>query len=198
MKRAAAALSEQQKNDLIELLEARFASHPERHATIAWPEVHARIDGNEDALRSLYLMERTEGEPDVIGMDVVTGKAVFVDCSPESPLGRRNLCYDRAALEGRKKNKPSGNAVDEARAMGIEGCKRSVNSIGKHRVGSRPRRASGISAVRCSATVGTTRCSFITTVPIRTTVRAVSAGCGTFNSPRCLSADGPHRRFFFL
>ncbi|WP_303203484.1 DUF4256 domain-containing protein [Raoultibacter timonensis] len=120
MKRAAVALSEQQKNDLIELLEARFASHPERHATIAWPEVHARIDGNEEALRSLYLMERTEGEPDVIGMDVVTGKAVFVDCSPESPLGRRNLCYDRAALEGRKKNKPSGNAVDEARAMGIE------------------------------------------------------------------------------
>lgn len=120
MKRVTAALTEQQRSDLIATLEERFDSHPERHEKIAWNEVRLRIEENRDALRSLFLMEQTEGEPDVIGVDVVTGKAVFADCSPESPLGRRNLCYDQAAFDTRKKNKPNGNAVEEARAMGIE------------------------------------------------------------------------------
>lgn len=120
MKRVAAPLNEQRKSDPIAVLEERFDSHPERHARITWPEALSRIEGNDEALRSLYLMEETEGEPDVIGMDVITGKAVLADCSPESPRGRRNLCYDRATLDSRAKNKPGGNAIDEARATGIE------------------------------------------------------------------------------
>ena len=119
-------VSAQQKKDLVSVLEKRFASHPERHAGIEWADVLSRIEEGEDAengsdvLRSLFLMEETGGEPDVIGIDAVTGRILFVDCSAESPDGRRNLCYDRAALDARKKDKPQGNAVDEARAMGIE------------------------------------------------------------------------------
>lgn len=120
MRHTAKAAIGMRDTDIIALLAARFAAHPERHATIAWPEVLERIEGNECALRSLLAMERTGGEPDVVGIDASTGACLFVDCSPESPEGRRSLCYDRAALESRKKNKPAGNVIDAASALGIE------------------------------------------------------------------------------
>lgn len=108
-----------QDADLIALLAARFAAHPGRHEDISWLFVLERIEGNERVLRSLAAMERTGGEPDVIGIDEATGECLFVDCSPESPRGRRSLCYDRAALESRKTGKPVGSAVDAASDMGI-------------------------------------------------------------------------------
>lgn len=119
MGRMAETVFEVQDADVVALLAARFAAHPERHATIAWSEVRVRIEGSERALRSLLAMERTGGEPDVVGIDASTGEYLFVDCSAESPEGRRNLCYDRAALESRKKNKPAGSALDAAAALGI-------------------------------------------------------------------------------
>ncbi len=105
---------------LVETLRARFAQHPERHAGIEWGDVGARLAARPEALRVLEGMEATGGEPDVVGRDAGTGVVTFFDCAPESPSGRRNLCYDRAAWEARKRNKPRGNAVDEAAALGIE------------------------------------------------------------------------------
>ena len=101
-------------------LAARFAANSRRHEQIGWPEVLARLGGNARALRSLAQMEATGGEPDVIGRDQATGRIVFCDCAPESPSGRRSLCFDAAALESRKQNKPSGSALEMASEMGVE------------------------------------------------------------------------------
>jgi hypothetical protein len=112
--------AQQQQEDLLQGLEARFEKNAHRHTGIAWAEVRARLDGNPAALKSLRDMEATGGEPDVIGRDKETGHFIFCDCSPESPAGRRSACYDAEALESRKENKPMGSATDMAVAMGIE------------------------------------------------------------------------------
>ena len=91
-----------------------------RHEGIDWGSVQAKLEANPKKLWSVHEMERTGGEPDVVGLDRKTNGYIFYDCSPESPQGRRSLCYDREAWESRKKNKPDGNAVDMAAAMGIE------------------------------------------------------------------------------
>ena len=91
-----------------------------RHRQIPWAKVQVRIEGRSDALKSLHAMEATGGEPDVIGYDEAADLYIFCDCSAESPLGRRSLCYDRAALDARKENKPKNNALEVAAALGIE------------------------------------------------------------------------------
>ena len=91
-----------------------------RHKDLQWAQVEAKLQANAEKLRSIREMERTGGEPDVVGRDKETGQYIFYDCSAESPKDRRSLCYDREALEGRKENKPKGNAIDMATAMGIE------------------------------------------------------------------------------
>jgi len=91
-----------------------------RHKGLAWPEVQANLEANSEKLWSINEMERTGGEPDVIGHDEKTGQYIFYDCSPESPKGRRSVCYDREALDARKENKPKDNAIDMADAMGVE------------------------------------------------------------------------------
>ena len=105
---------------LLETLEARFEAHPERHPGIRWQDVLARLDANPAALASLGAMEATGGEPDVVGPGETGTEILFFDCCPESPSGRRSLCYDGEALEARKKNKPEGAAVERATAMGVE------------------------------------------------------------------------------
>lgn len=104
---------------MIELFEQRFNKNMERHPGVAWSAVRARLDANSYKLRVLEEMERTGGEPDVVGVDPSTGEVVFCDCSPESPTGRRSLCFDQAALDARKENKPSGSALEAAKEMGI-------------------------------------------------------------------------------
>lgn len=113
-------LPPEQRELLLRTLRARFETNMHRHQTIAWANVQARMEANPEKLWSLNEMERTGGEPDVVAHDDTTGKYVFYDCSAESPKGRRSLCYDRAALESRKENKPENNALDLADAMGIE------------------------------------------------------------------------------
>jgi hypothetical protein len=105
---------------LLEALEARFEAHMHRHAGIAWDDVRARLEGNADALRSLQEMEDTGGEPDVIGKDSDAGELIFCDCAPESPTGRRSVCYDAEARTSRKKHAPEGSAEEMAVSMGIE------------------------------------------------------------------------------
>jgi len=105
---------------LLETLQARFEKHLDRHKGLQWAKVRSKLEGNTAKLRSLNEMETSGGEPDVIGHDSKSGEFVFYDCSAESPKGRRSLCYDRAALDSRKENKPQGNAVETAAAMGIE------------------------------------------------------------------------------
>ncbi|HVU22721.1 MAG TPA: DUF4256 domain-containing protein [Opitutus sp.] len=114
------ALSAKQREELLGVLQARFEQNPKRHAKLDWAKVKARLDANPDKLWSLGEMERTGGEPDVIGHDAKTGELLFVDCSPQSPEPRANLCYDRAALDGRKKFPPKGCATELAAAMGVE------------------------------------------------------------------------------
>jgi hypothetical protein len=109
-----------QRDALLELLKVRFDKNPHRHKGVPWASVQARLEKSQDALRSLAEMERTGGEPDVIGHDKKTGEFIFCDCSAESPAGRRSLCYDPEALKSRKENRPKGSAIDIARAMGIE------------------------------------------------------------------------------
>ena len=104
---------------LLRTLQARFEKNMHRHEGIAWADVHARLEREADALGSLHAMETTGGEPDVIGQDRKTGRFTFCDCSPESPAGRRSVCYDREALDARKEHKPQGSAVEMASDMGI-------------------------------------------------------------------------------
>ena len=99
------------RDELIKTLKDRFAKNMRRHTGIDWNSVQAKLEASPEKHQALYEMERTYGEPDVIGRDEVTGEFIFCDCSPESPAGRRSLCYDRAALDSRKENKPGGNAI---------------------------------------------------------------------------------------
>ena len=113
-------MKKHEQEDLLRTLEARFAKNMHRHRGIAWPEVQSRLEGSSAALRSLREMDSTGGEPDVIGHDKESGVYTFCDCSPESPSGRRSVCYDREALTSRKEHKPENSAVDMAAAMGID------------------------------------------------------------------------------
>jgi Protein of unknown function (DUF4256) len=109
-----------QREELLGALKARFEKNMHRHRGLEWAKVQARLEGDPEKLRSIGEMERTGGDPDVVRHDKKTGEYIFCDCSPESPKGRRSLCYDREALESRKEHKPEGNAVDTAAAMGVE------------------------------------------------------------------------------
>ena len=113
-------LSEQQHEKLLSALKARFEANMNRHQSIEWTKVQAKLETNLEKLRSLSEMERTGGEPDVVGYEKKSDQYTFCDCSAESPKGRRSLCYDRAALESRKEHKPKDNAVDRAATIGIE------------------------------------------------------------------------------
>jgi hypothetical protein len=114
------ALSQQQREELLSALKARFEKNMNRHKGLEWAKVQAKLDGNTAKLWSLNEMERTGGEPDVVGQDKKTGEFIFYDCSAESPKGRRSVCYDREALDARKEHKPKDNAIDMAAAMGVE------------------------------------------------------------------------------
>ncbi|KGP91594.1 hypothetical protein N780_18315 [Pontibacillus chungwhensis BH030062] len=116
----ASGLSLEQKEELLEVLKERFENNMSRHEGLKWTEVQTRLETYEDKVWSLYEMERTGGEPDVVDYDKERGVYVFFDCSAESPKGRRSVCYDREALESRKKHKPETSAVDLATSMGIE------------------------------------------------------------------------------
>jgi len=109
-----------QSEELLRVLKVRFEKNMNRHKGIEWAKVQARLEKNNQNLWSLNEMERTGGEPDVVGFDKKTGEYIYFDCSAESPKGRRSLCYDREALEKRKEHKPKNNAVDMAASMGIE------------------------------------------------------------------------------
>jgi hypothetical protein len=113
-------LSEEQGEELLRTLKARFDKNMKRHEGLDWAKVQAKLEANPEKLWSLHEMERTGGEPDVIGQDEKTGEIIFYDCSAETPTGRRNVCYDREALESRKEFKPKDSAMDIAVAMGIE------------------------------------------------------------------------------
>ncbi len=113
-------LSPEGQKALLTTLKARFEKNMSRHAGITWDMVLARLEANPGKLWSLNEMERTGGEPDVVGLDNANGEVVFYDCSPETPEGRRNTCYDQAALEARKKFPPENSAKNMAEAMGIE------------------------------------------------------------------------------
>ncbi len=113
-------LSPEQHEELLGALKARFEKNKNRHKDLEWAQVQAKLEANAEKLWSLNEMERTGGEPDIIGHDNKTGEYIFYDCSAESPKGRRSLCYDREALESRKEYKPESSAVDMAAAMGIE------------------------------------------------------------------------------
>lgn len=113
-------LTPTQTADLLTSLKARFEQNMPRHKGVAWAEVEARLKANPQKLWSLNEMERTGGEPDVVGHDKNTGEYIFYDCSPESPSGRRSICFDDAALKARKENKPKDSAMNMAANMGIE------------------------------------------------------------------------------
>jgi len=114
------ALSPTQRDELLGTLQARFEKNPGCHPGLEWTKVRARLEVHAAKLWSLHEMERTGGEPDVVGHDRKTGEYLFFDCSAQSPEGRTSLCYDREALEARKKFKPKGSAMDLAAAMGVE------------------------------------------------------------------------------
>jgi hypothetical protein len=113
-------LSPKQREELLRALKARFEKNMNRHKGLEWAQVQAKLEAIAEKLWSLNEMERTGGEPDVVGQDKKMGEYIFYDCSAESPKGRRSLCYDREALESRKEHKPNDNAIDMAAAIGIE------------------------------------------------------------------------------
>src|ERR1041385_277203 len=113
-------LSLEQRKELLSTLKARFEKNMNRHKGLEWAKVQARLESNTEGLRTLSEMEKTGGEPDVVGFDKKTGEYIFNDCSAESPKDRRSLCYDRQAWESRKEHKPENNAIDVAGAMGVE------------------------------------------------------------------------------
>jgi len=120
IKNESKVLSTEQREELLKALKARFEKNMNRHPGLEWANVQARLEANPGKLWSLHQMEQTGGEPDAIGRDAETSEYVFYDCSAESPSGRRNVCYDREALEARKEFKPKDTALDMADAMGIE------------------------------------------------------------------------------
>jgi len=113
-------LAPKQREELLRVLKARFEKNMNRHKGLDWAKAQAKLEAQTEKLWSLNEMERTGGEPDVVGHDKKTGEYIFHDCSSESPKGRRSVCYDREALEARKEHKPADNAIDMAAAMGIE------------------------------------------------------------------------------
>ncbi len=113
-------LSAPQREELLKILKTRFEKNMNRHKSLEWINVQARLEAKAEKLWSLHEMEKTGGEPDVVGYDKKTGEFIFFDCSAESPSGRRSFCYDREALESRKEHKPKNNTMDMAAAMGIE------------------------------------------------------------------------------
>ncbi len=120
MKSNKKALSPEQREELLSVLKTRFEKNVNRHKGLEWAKVLARLEANTEKLWSLNEMERTDGEPDVVGHDKKTGEYVFYDCSAESPKGRRSVCYDGEALRSRKEHKPADSALDMSAAMGIE------------------------------------------------------------------------------
>ena len=128
-------LSPEQQEQILSILEARFENNMQRHKDIEWAKIQVRLKANPDKLWTLDEMERTEGEPDIIGYDAKTDEYIFVDCSIESPKGRRSFCYDHEALEKRKENKPADSALNKAAEMGIdiltEEQYRQLQSLGK-------------------------------------------------------------------
>src|SRR5213080_250623 len=111
-------LSPEQREELLKALKARFEKNLNRHKGLEWTKVKAKLEAHTEKLWSLHEMEKTGGEPDVVAHDKKTGEYIFVDCSAETPEGRRNLCYDRAALDSRKAHKPKNSVLDMAAAMG--------------------------------------------------------------------------------
>jgi hypothetical protein len=109
-----------ERDELFRILKGRFEKNMNRHKGLEWTKVQARLEAKAEKLRSLGEMERTGGEPDIVGHDGKTNEYIFYDCSAESPKGRRSLCYDREGLEARKEFKPKNSAIDMAAAMGIE------------------------------------------------------------------------------
>lgn len=128
-------LSPEQRSALLDTLKARFDKNKHRHIGVEWAKVQAKLETNIDKLWSLQEMERTGGEPDVVGQDEQTGEHIFYDCAAESPKGRRSICYDQEAWESRKENKPADSAVGMAAAMGIavltEAEYRALQQLGK-------------------------------------------------------------------
>jgi uncharacterized protein DUF4256 len=113
-------LSPKQREELLRALKARFEKNMSRHKSLDWSKVQAKLEANPEKLWSLNEMERTGGEPDVVGHDKKTGEYIFFDCSEQTPEGRTSLCYDREALDSRKEHKPRSSVMDMAAAMGIE------------------------------------------------------------------------------
>ena len=109
-----------QQEDLFNVLKTRFEKNMNRHKDVEWAKVKEKLEANPEKIWSLNEMERTGGEPDIVGHDKVTGEYIFYDCSAESPTGRRSICYDREALESRKKHKPDNNAIDMAKDMVVD------------------------------------------------------------------------------
>jgi|SRR5215471_15660044 len=120
MPKAKKTLSPEQRKNLLSALKARFEKNMNRHKGVEWSKVQTKLEANPEKLWSLNEMERSGGEPDVVGHDKKTGEYIFYDCSAESPKGRRSLCYDREALDARKEAKPKDSAIDVATAIGIE------------------------------------------------------------------------------
>jgi hypothetical protein len=120
LKKVKRELLPKQREELLRTLKARFEKHMNRHKGLAWVDVQAKLEADAKKLWPLNEMERTDGEPDLVGFDKQTGEYIFYDCAEESPKGRRSLCYDREALDSRKENKPKGNALEMAAAMGVE------------------------------------------------------------------------------
>jgi hypothetical protein len=117
---SSAALSQEKQDQLLSVLETRFEKNMPRHSAMDWAEVQERLRKDSGKLWSLHEMERTGGEPDVVGRNESTGEFLFVDCSVESPIGRRSVCYDQDALDARKEHKPADSAMNMAATMGIE------------------------------------------------------------------------------
>ncbi|MBG9544455.1 hypothetical protein ABE29_17235 [Cytobacillus firmus] len=120
MTQGSKALSPEQRDELLKTLKARFEKNMHRHEGLEWADVQAKLEAHPEKLWSLNEMEETGGEPDVAGYDEKTGEYIFYDCAAESPKGRRSVCYDREALEARKKHKPENSVMDMAAAMGVE------------------------------------------------------------------------------
>jgi hypothetical protein len=113
-------MNAKQRKELLDVLKTRFEANAKRHPSLEWAKVQARLEANPAALTALDEMEKSGGEPDVVDYDKKTGEYVFFDCSPETPAGRRSVCYDREGLESRKENRPANSAMDMAESMGIE------------------------------------------------------------------------------
>lgn len=120
MKNSNVELDPKEMAELLTILAERFHKNMSRHPNLQWENVKARLEAHPDKLAVLWEMERTEGEPDVVAFDAVSGAFIFYDCSPESPKGRRSICYDRKALDARKANKPENCALDMAKEMGVD------------------------------------------------------------------------------